>query len=326
MSEVAHIILGAVAAATTSAVVITGLLWPSHIITRKKPLSNLIYSVCVTEFLGSIGLSMGFPIVKESFACKLQGFLIFSFYALTCVYTSLLSVELMGLFVYQKLILRLEYCHAAAAIVFTILQLSQVPGKGGSAYGSDDHVLGKLNCLVKDKAGFNPWYTLFYIIIVLSSVTTTIALVKVSIFFKKHTSAFYDQNKELLYMSIYPITMIVLWFPASTVCYVFHYHKESLRNACLTLQIFRSQYGTLVGIYFFVLSLQARKLWADLIFSKFGIDFRPVNTELIRANLLSTFKWQDASEDDAVSRASSMFAPDKQNDVSNVSRITIIEL
>ena len=274
--EICYILFGAISAAFAFTVVLTGLIFPSIMLTKYNLFSNIIFIISLCDMIAGIGYSFGYPDDGTSL-CSIQSFICLFFVPSSWLWTLALVYQLRCMIIYKKVFIKIHHLHMicwSISILIALLPLST------SSYGLNDYLSGDITCFLK---GHNHIYWLvgLYFPILLISITSMITCI-ISIWYYIKSNATIDNDlkrEKVLFQSLYwyPIALIVFWIADVIVVWFF---ITNVSKNILVLEVsvlITTQYGTICAIIFFTGSKLVRQKWYEVVFKP--IINRNISTE-----------------------------------------------
>ena len=300
-----YISLSAISMFFSAIVITSGLLRPS-MISPKRPFTHIIFAISLCDFLGSIGNVLGFP-RNGSVACTVQAFLYLFFFPASWFWTAALVYQLRCVAIHNKIWLRVRYLHMLCWTIPLILALAPL---STNTYGQDDYLEGSSVCNVGGNSlkAYN-WslgdtgseFLLCFVLMMFH-------VIEIGLFFRKNKELISDSKKSLFCATrLYPLGMLVAWLPFTIV--EFYYSSGNYKwRAWELVQLLSTQYGTFLGLIYFVYSKQARDIWIGyprrLLFRIVGKTGDEESNSFINNSSIITANAEEeawAPEDDRVS-------------------------
>ena len=286
--EIVSIAFASLSAACSASIVLTGLVFPSMMLSTMHPFSNMLFMIALCDMIGSIGCSLGFPL-DGSTLCTTQAFLTWFFTPASWLWSSALVYQMHCIIVHKKLHLSMTYLHI---IIFTLCCLIAFLPLTQERYGQDDDYNGNTVCFLKclDHNCFIWNLALYQAPLMISIIMMIAYLCKISCYL--HNAMEDSGGRErVLFQSLcwYPIGLIVCWTFNIVIIWII---VSALQlNAAL---IMSTQYGTICCIIFFSSSSLVRQRWIDLLTSAGGHHIKSTSeadqSEASRQSFLSDVK------------------------------------
>ena len=252
----------ALSAACSASIVLTGLVFPSMMLSPMHPFSNMLFMIALCDMIGSIGCSLGFPL-DGSTLCTTQAFLTWFFTPASWLWSSALVYQMHCTIVHKKLHLSMTHLHMiiwTLCCLIAFLPLIQVRYGQNDDYNGDSVCLSR--CTTSRTINCYIWIaSLDESALIISIIMMTAYLCKISRYLHnvKEDGA---GRERVLFQSLcwYPIGLIVCWTFNIVIIWII---VSALQlNAAL---IMSTQYGTICCIIFFSSSSLVRQRWIDLL-------------------------------------------------------------
>ena len=107
VAEVVFIGFSALSAACSASIVLTGLVFPSIMLSPQHPFSNILFMIALADMIACIGLSFGYP-REGSNLCTTQAFLAMMFLPATWLWSSALVYQMHCMIIYKQLFLNMN--------------------------------------------------------------------------------------------------------------------------------------------------------------------------------------------------------------------------
>ena len=259
--EIVSIAFASLSAACSASIVLTGLVFPSMMLSPMHPFSNMLFMIALCDMICSVGFSLGFPL-DGSTLCTTQAFLAWFFTPASWLWSSAFVYQMYCIIVHKKLHLSVTHLHTiiwTLCCLITFLPLIQVQ------YGQDDVYNGDIFCFAKCNGSEMDCYLweigLYQATLQISIIMMIAYLCKILCYL--HNAMEDSVGRErVLFQSLcwYPIGLIVCWTFNIVIIWII---VSALQlNAAL---IMSTQYGTICCIIFFSSSSLVRQRWIDLL-------------------------------------------------------------
>ena len=305
MYQNVFIALAALSGFCSLTVVLTGLIWPTFMLSKSRPFSTVIFFISLSDLLASAINCLGFP-QNGTNICSFQAFGYLYFIPASWLWTLMLVYLLRTLIIYKTIHLTLNWMHVicwSVPVIPAFLPLTTNP------YGQDDSLNGNTPCVL----GGNPttkflWITscdtgLAFICFVLMTIWT------VQIYKYASVSSSEDDSKRerALFnsMKLYPLVLFITWLPTFIVDVLIASDVTAVNNQgmILFILVFATQYGTLLTLIYFSQSPVARSLWYNLAVRTFRpSSLRSLDMSVDSQRLISSSALEN-DEDVLVERA-----------------------
>jgi len=295
----------AVSAAFSFSVVLTGLFWPGMMLSKCRPFSNILFFISLSDFLGSVANSFGFP-PNGSKLCSAQSFFYLYFLPASWLWTLLLVYQLRTLILFKSLNLSLKWMHI---ICWTIPLIPTLLPLSTNEYGQDDGLNEASPCVLggNEKMKFL-WIIasdtgLAFICFVLMAIWS--AEIFKFCFLTEHTESFEKEISLFQSMRLYPLVLFITWVPSFVegVLAFASLLSTSYYTVITPVLVLETQYGTIVTIIYFSQSKAARMLWMDLFrktLSRFNMIDTTIEADFDSSRLISNV--EETDEDILVQR------------------------
>lgn len=298
LAEELFVIFAAVAAVASGSVVVTGLVFPSLLLSSTKPFSVMVFFISLCDMIYSIAESFGF-VHKSNILCGYQGFLFLFFGSAAWSWTAMLVFQLHSMIVRHEMTMSLFWIHIIC------WSLPCIPGLlplSTNDYGIDDDYSGELPCTLSGNTA-SKW--LWIIITFRGGLFWSILIMSISLFrvhwhFESASKSNEGVNaRELaLYnsMKMYPLAMFLtlIWTLIVVICIETTGHVYTLTRFAL---IVGTQYGTAIAVIFYCNS-SALSRWKRLLFRNANSSVDKLTTR--RSTSSSTFQDDDENLGDVV--------------------------
>ena len=247
-------------------VVLTCIFFPAMLYSH---FMRLIATISVCDFLGSLLLTVGFPM--NGSLCEAQGFFFFFFSRGSWFFTVVLSIQLYCLLIYSKLMVPEVWVHVICWGTNIILAMVVF---AHASYGSQEDDQGTQWCQINDpdlQIALDYVIAVFLAPVIICSflliIITSAALLK-SYVLKSVTLS--DRHWQLLrIMLLYPTCMIVSWLPNILSYFIYLSYNDDdglspppqLADFNYFSQPWGVLYGSFLSVVFFVNSSEARRRW-----------------------------------------------------------------
>jgi len=266
VAEVVFIGFSALSAACSASIVLTGLVFPSIMLSPQHPFSNILFMIALADMIACIGLSFGYP-REGSNLCTTQAFLAMMFLPATWLWSSALVYQMHCMIIYKQLFLNMNHLHV---ICWTIAALVALLPLTRDSYGQDDDFNETTICWLHCKEHDCYLWTLGLYI---STLIINIALMsrylhKIHAYLKSQIEDRVGRER-VLFRSLYwyPIGLVVCWtfiIVAELLIAAQFEHEKILAQIA---SIITSQYGTICCLIFFSNSSSVRNHWWTFLFN-----------------------------------------------------------
>jgi len=258
--EMVSIGFAALSAACSASIVLTGLVFPSIMLSPLHPFSNILFIIALADMIACIGLSFGYP-REGSNLCTTQAFFAMFFVPATWLWSSALVYQMHCMIVYKQLYLNMTQLHI---ICWTIAGLVALLPLTRDPYGQDDDLNDSSICWLHCKEHDCYLWTLgLYIPTLLMNISLmSYYLHKVYAYLKSQKDGVASRERVLFRsLYFYPIGLIVCWtftiIAELLIAAELGYRKTLVHIAV----IIPCQYGTICCIIFFSNSALVRTRW-----------------------------------------------------------------
>ena len=295
--EIVSIAFASLSAACSTSIVLTGLVFPSMMLSPLHPFSNMLFMIALCDSISSIGYSLGFPL-NGSTLCTTQAFLTWFFTPASWLWSSALVYQMHCIIVDKKLHLSMTHLHIiiwTLCCLIAFLPLIQV------RYGQDDDSNGYIFCFSKCTGNEMDCYLweigLYQATLQISIITMIAYLCKIWRYLHNQKDDGVGRER-VLFQSLcwYPIGLIVCWTFLVIMVWTITFkasHKVTLLQIHAAL-IMSTQYGTICCITFFSSSSLVRQRWMDLLTCAGGHHIESISeadqSEASRQSFLSDVK------------------------------------
>ena len=265
VAEVVFIGFSALSAACSASIVLTGLVFPSIMLSPQHPFSNILFIIALADMIACIGLSFGYP-REGSNLCTTQAFLAMMFLPATWLWSSALVYQMHCMIVYKQLFLNMTHLHV---ICWTIAALVALLPLTRNPYGQDDDLnettICWLHCREHDCYLWN--LGLYIPTLIINIALMSHYLHKIHTYLKRQMGDDRVGRERVLFRSLYwyPIGLIMCWtftIIAELLIAVQLGHRKTLMHIAA---IITSQYGTICCLVFFSNSSSVRNHWWTLL-------------------------------------------------------------
>eukprot|EP01038_Epipyxis_sp_PR26KG_P010195 gene10195-13715_t len=248
-------------------VVLTGIVFPSAMLSLTKPFSHIIFFISFSDMMSSIGFTFGFPNNNTSL-CTTQSILIFFFAIASWTWTLALVFQLNSIIVFQKLWVNLFTIHIVCwGISFLTLLLPLTTNSYGSTASGiiTCSIQGNMNSIILWVEVILIWlpFSIFVLGLLLS--------LHMGWYISSHRYEGNNKQLSLLKASVcYPIALLLTWGPL-IACNIIqsYFDVEISQSSYDSALIVVSQFGTFLFIIFISNSQRTRILWYKLFFKTF---------------------------------------------------------
>ena len=270
VDEIIFISLSALSASFSLTVLLTGLLWPTTLLSKSRPFSTIVFFISLSDFCFSIMNCLGFPL-NGTLQCSIQAFGVFYFPLSSWLWTVMLVYQLRTLIILKSLHISMSWIHVICwgiPLILSLLPLSTNP------YGMDDFSNGNLTCDLSGSASTKLiWLDLCSTAAALMCfILMAIWSVEIYLHFRQAE----DAAREMSFLSImklYPLALLITWLPrclqALLVTVKLIPSNSSTVHSASYFFIISSQYGTLSALIYFSHSPASRLLWTNMLKRKF---------------------------------------------------------
>jgi hypothetical protein len=265
--EIVSIAFASLSAACSASIVLTGLVFPSMMLSPMHPFSNMLFMIALCDMICSVGFSLGYPL-DGSTLCTTQAFLRWFFTPASWLWSLALVYQMHCIVVHKKLHLSINHLHMiiwTLCCLIAFLPLIQVRYGQNDDYNGDSVCLSR--CTTSRTINCYIWIaSLDESALIISIIMMTAYLYKISRYLHnaKEDSA---GRERVLFQSLcwYPIGLIVCWTFVQINFWIlcFEGHRTALQIQ--VAYIIASQYGTICCITFFSSSSLVRQRWIDLL-------------------------------------------------------------
>ena len=258
----------ALSAACSASIVLTGLVFPSMMLSPMHPFSNMLFMIALCDSISSISFSFGFPL-DGSTLCTTQAFLTWFFTPASWLWSSALVYQMYCIVVHKKLHLSTTHLHTiiwTLCCLITFLPLIQVQ------YGQDDVYNGDIFCFAKCNGSEMDCYLweigLYQATLQISIIMMIAYLCKISCYLNNAKEEIVGRER-VLFQSLcwYPIGLIACWTFLVIMVWIISFKDSHIVTLLQihTALIMSTQYGTICCITFFSSSSLVRQRWIDLL-------------------------------------------------------------
>jgi len=262
--EIISIAFASLSAACSASIVLTGLVFPSMMLSPLHPFSNILFMIALCDMLGSVGFSLGFP-TNGSVLCTTQSFLNWFFTPASWIWSTALVYQMHCIIVYRKLQLSMTHLHI---IIWTLTSLIAFLPLIQEQYGQDDDYSGNTFCFVKclDLNCFIWVAALYQAPLQINIILMVTYLCKIWRYLSAHTDDGVGREK-ILFKSLcwYPIGLIACWTFNLVIIWIIFLKASYTAIENHVAFIMATQYGTVCCIIFFSSSSLVRRQWIDLL-------------------------------------------------------------
>jgi hypothetical protein len=270
--EILLITGGALSTLCSGAVVATGLTFPSMMLSRNHPFSNIIFIISLCDMAGSIAFMFGFPYAGTTL-CTAQSFLLFFFLPASWLWTAALVYQLRCMILFKRLSVSMFTLHCycwSAALIVALLPLSQ------NQYGEDDDLSGRALCVLQSNNRHQKFFWVFGLFfgLLLGCVVLMVSWMA-HVRWRLRFGGLQQDNKEIvIYRAtrLYPMAMLLTWLLSIFVSIMLvtndSYHLQFIQFG----EIAQTQCGTLFALIFFFNSKLTRNRWKDLLWPRPNIE------------------------------------------------------
>ena len=296
VDEIIFILLAALSASFSLIVVLTGLLWPTTLLSKSRPFSTIVFFISLSDFCCSIMNCLGFPL-NGTLQCSIQAFGLFYFPLASWLWTVMLVYQLRTLLILKSLHISISWIHVICwgiPLVLSLLPLSTNP------YGMDDFASGDVACNLSGNET-----TKFIWLDICSTAAAIVCFVLMafwSVEIYLHFRQAEDAPREMRFLNImklYPLALLVIWLPRCVMrilitTTILPADSDSRLLAASYFVILSTQYGTLTAIIYFSHSSASRMLWANLFKRTFPRFYRDREVSVPDERLISDDNIEDA--------------------------------
>ena len=261
------IAFASLSAAFSASIVLTGLVFPSMMLSPLHPFSNMLFMIALCDMISSIGCSLGFPL-DGSTLCTTQAFLRWFFTPASWLWSLALVYQMHCIIVHKKLHLSMNHLHI---IVWTLCCLIAFLPLTQERYGQNDDYNGDSVCL--SRCTTSRTINCYILIAALSESALMISIIMMIAYLVKISRYLHNQKDDgvgrerVLFQSLcwYPIGLIVCWTFVQINFWMLCFEVYRTALQIQVAYIMASQYGTICCIIFFSSSSLVRQRWIDLL-------------------------------------------------------------
>lgn len=264
-----------IAAIACGSVVLTGLMFPSVMLNRTRPLSIIIFMISLSILMASLGACVGFP-EDGTPACTYQAVMLLYWYPASWCWTAMLVLQLRSMIMFKKFWLDLNKMNI---ICWGLPLIALLLPRTTSHWGREDLVHDKNVidiCLLAGKHHM-VWLTIFwtgfyfvgFFFMVFSLRNLYLHIHRSDV--DKSSPTFVSELGLWRRMRLYPLVSIITWLPLLAVNLVMatcNYNPYITSIYIAGADSWSSQVGTAIAVIFFYNCKRARVLWYDQIFGK----------------------------------------------------------
>lgn len=265
MAENLYVLFSAISAGFSGCVVLTEIIFPGVLLSESRPFSTLIFFISLTDFGGSVGNALGFPL-NGSAACTAQAFITLFLFPASWFYTTALVWQLRCALIVKNSTVEMNLIHFTIwplSFLLSLLPLST------NTFGEDDAYSGESPCNIGGNSqDANAWLLSTFLGVLLFCFVF-MAAVTIETFVRISNTRIDFSRPELFILrtaSLYPLGMLVTWGPRVIKDYfnafgVLHATFEVSEG----IDIWATQYGTVLAIIFSLTCSEARYKWSALL-------------------------------------------------------------
>lgn len=269
VAEMVFIGFATLSAACSASIVLTGVVFPSIMLSPQHPFSNILFMIALADMIACIGLSFGYP-REGSNLCTSQAFFAMMFLPATWLWSSALVYQMHCMIVYKQLFLNMTHLHVICWTIATLVALLPLTR---DPYGQDDDFNETTICWLHCKEHDCYLWTLGLYIptLIINIALMSRYLHKIHTYLNSQMEDSVDRER-VLFRSLYwyPIGLIVCWtftIIAELLIAAKLGHKKTLAHIA---SIITSQYGTICCIVFFSNSSSVRNHWWALLITPYN--------------------------------------------------------
>eukprot|EP01038_Epipyxis_sp_PR26KG_P014463 gene14463-19411_t len=251
------------ASACSGFVVLSGLIF-SVMLSPTRPFSHIIFFISLSDMIGSIGNSLGFP-NSGTFLCYTQSILIQFFFPASWFWTIALVFQIYCMVFHNRLWIQLHHIHGICWLLPAILTLAPLATNVYGHSASNGHGLCHLGG--NNVFDIGVWFEFIFVYLLLFVLTIISGLVGYMVLSQKYKELD-DRRKSIIKTTAwYPLAMFISWFP-KVIFGLIESASKTLRLSNSfneTVDIITTFYGILVAVIFLLNSERLRTHWYNLI-------------------------------------------------------------
>jgi hypothetical protein len=265
------VVLGSIASFASGLVVLTVIIFPSMI--KRKLFVHTIVFISLSDMIANFVLAWGFPTSEAACAC--QAALLNFFLRASWCWTVFLSLNLHNIVMSGYPFLSLKQMHAICWGMNLLMEL--LPLTTQAHYGEDDNRDGNTVCYIANgdnKQASRAWEMVtFSLPLIVSMSILFFCNIRICLKYRDQDTRVLNKfptiNSVVGMLWMYPVCMILTWFPHLVISVLFNFGIDlpplAVDPGLLITFGWGSLYGVCLAVIFFVKGSEARRRWNELL-------------------------------------------------------------